>query len=80
MCVYTHVIQCYCELTSEWNDNDESEQFIENNDNVKVFARDFKIKQKEGEREQNIRETEKVCVKDRALQGEGDSIGNKVDC
>jgi hypothetical protein len=47
---------------------------------VKVFARDFKIKQKEGEREQNIRETEKVCVKDRALQGEGDSTGNKVDC
>jgi len=46
---------------------------------VKVFARDFKIKQKEGEREQNIRETEKVCVKDRALRGVGDSFGNKVD-
>ncbi len=38
----------------------------------------FYIKQKEGEREQDSGET--VCARGRALQGEEDSIGNKIDC
>ena len=60
----------------------ESEQFIENNDNMKRFARDFYIKWKEREREQDSRETERVCVcaRGRALRKEEDSIGNKIDC
>ncbi len=60
----------------------ESEQFIENNDNMKRFARDFYIKWKEREREQDSRETERVCVcaRGRALRGEEDSIINKKEC
>ncbi len=34
------------------------------NDKVKRFARDFYIKQKEGEREQDRGETERVCVQE----------------
>ncbi len=50
----------------------ESEQFIVINDYLKRLARDFYIKQKEGEREQDSRETESVC--------EGaDSVSNKID-
>ncbi len=40
----------------------ESEQFIENNDRVQRFARDFYTKQKEGEREQDSGETERESV------------------
>ncbi len=42
----------------------ESEEFIVINDRVKWFARDFYIKQKEGEREQDSGETERVCVRE----------------
>jgi hypothetical protein len=49
------------------------------NDKVKRFARDFYFKQKEGEKEQDSGETESVCARDRALWGEGDSVGNKID-
>ncbi len=58
----------------------ESKQFI--SDNVERFARDFYIKRKEGEREQDNRETERerVCERGRALRVEEDSIGNKIDC
>ncbi len=42
----------------------ESEQFIENNDRVQRFARDFYIKCKEGEREQDSRETERERVRE----------------
>jgi hypothetical protein len=47
----------------------------------KWFARDFYIKQKEGEREQDSGDTERecVCARDRALRGEEDSISNKID-
>jgi len=36
------------------------------------------IKQKEGEREQDSRETEKVCVRGRALQQKEDSVSIKT--
>jgi hypothetical protein len=39
----------------------ESEQFIVINDNLQRFFRRFYIKCKEGEREQDSRETESVC-------------------
>ncbi len=46
----------------------ESEQFIVINERVKRFARDFYIKRKEGEREQDSgdtdRERECVCVRE----------------
>ena len=60
----------------------ESEQFIENNDRVQRFARDFYIKWKEGEREQDsgVTERERVCARlGRALQTQEDSIGNNID-
>jgi hypothetical protein len=41
----------------------ESEQFIVNNDNLKRFARLFYVKRKEGEREQDSRETERECAR-----------------
>jgi hypothetical protein len=56
----------------------ESEQFIVINDNLKRLARDFNIKQKEGEREQDRGETERVCARGRALWREEDGIGNKI--
>jgi hypothetical protein len=40
----------------------ESEYFIQNNDRVQRFAKDFYIKLKEGEREQDSVETERECV------------------
>ncbi len=45
----------------------ESEQFIENNDRVQRFARDFYIKWKEGEREQDsgVTQRERECVCER---------------
>ncbi len=49
----------------------ESEQFIVINDNLKRFARDFYIKWKEGEREQDSRETERECV------GEAEHCGER---
>ncbi len=39
----------------------------------------FYIKQQEGERELNGGETERECVRGRALWQEGDSVGNKTD-
>jgi hypothetical protein len=42
-----------------------SEQFIIINDNLKRLARDFYIKWKEGEREQDSRETERESVCER---------------
>jgi hypothetical protein len=42
----------------------ESEQFIVINDNLKTFVRDFYIKQKEGEKEQDNGETERESVRD----------------
>ena len=57
----------------------ESEQFIVINYNLKRFARDYYIKRKKEEREQDSGETERVCVRGRALQREEDSIGNKID-
>jgi hypothetical protein len=57
----------------------ESEQFIENNDRVQRFARDFYIIWKEGEREQDSRETKRGCVRSRALQREEDNLSNKID-
>ncbi len=54
--------------------------FIANNDNPKRFARGFYIKQKEGEREQDCGETERECVRGRALREEEDSVSNKIDC
>jgi len=50
----------------------ESEQFIVINYNLKRFARDYYIKRKKEEREQDSGETESVC--------EGaDSVSNKID-
>ncbi len=59
----------------------ESEHFIENNDRVQRFARDFYIKWKEGEREQDSRvtERERVRARGRALQREEDSVTTKID-
>ncbi len=59
----------------------ESEQFIVTDDNLKRLALDFYIKRKEGEREQDIGETEResVCVRGRALPGEKDSVSNGID-
>ena len=51
----------------------ESEQFIENNDNVKRFARGLYAKQNGGERELDSGETERESV------WEKDSVGNKID-
>ncbi len=42
----------------------ESEQFIENNDDLKRFARRFYIKRKEVEREQESKETEREWVRE----------------
>ena len=44
------------------------ELFIQNNDRVQRFATGFYIKQKEGEGEQDSKDTERVCARDRALQ------------
>ncbi len=39
----------------------------------------FYIKRQEGERELNGGETDRECVRGRALWQEGDSVGNKSD-
>ncbi len=44
------------------------------------FARGFYLKRKEGERELDSGETERVCVRGSALWQEEDSVGNKIDC
>ncbi len=55
-----------------------SEQFIVINDNLKRLAKDFYIKQKEGEREQDSRETERESVCEG--EGEGEEIKSaKID-
>jgi len=46
---------------------------------MEMVARVFYIKLKMRVREQDSRETERESVKGRALQGEKDSIGNKID-
>jgi hypothetical protein len=56
------------------------EQFIENNDGVQRFARDFYIRWKEAERKQDSGEAESVCARGRALREEEDIVSNKIDC
>jgi hypothetical protein len=56
------------------------EQFIVINDDMKRLARDFYIKRKEGEREEAMERHERVCARGKALRGEEDGIGNKIDC
>jgi hypothetical protein len=57
----------------------ESEHFIIFDDNLKRLARDFHIKQKEEEREQDSRDRERACVRGSLLRGEKDSDSNKMD-
>ncbi len=58
----------------------DSEEFIQNNDKVKRFAKVFYIKQKEGERELDSGETgREYFVRGKALQQEKDSVINETD-
>jgi len=56
-----------------------SNNFIANNDRVQRFARVSHFKQKEGGREQDSGETERECVRGRALRQEKDSVSNKTE-
>ena len=55
-----------------------SEQFIAINDNLENACQGFYIKWKDGEREQDSRETVRMCVRGRALQQEEDCVVNKI--